>query len=225
MSKSHLRVLRTYRMGVMHDGPDVALFTHPGALTKLALWVAAAVAEQLRGRGSGSGGAENDPNLPLVLAAHNERRGCYVVVGTGGGGAIRVGDSGRARKKREEREKRREEKARQKEERKRARKEARRRKADEDTDDEEEDDEAEGMSEPETETESESSSDDDESDAGSVGARGVVKLNRFGLAFQAVIEATGARVRIDSFEHCVVEVRKDDFGVFLEALSSRNCVG
>jgi cell division control protein 45 len=50
-------------------------------------------------------------------------------------------------------------------------------------------------------------------------------LNRFGQAFQEVVEETGARVRIDSFEHSVVEVRKEDLAGFLEALSLRSVVG
>jgi cell division control protein 45 len=39
------------------------------------------------------------------------------------------------------------------------------------------------------------------------------------------VEETGARVRIDSFEHSVVEVRKEDLAGFLEALSLRSVVG
>jgi len=49
--------------------------------------------------------------------------------------------------------------------------------------------------------------------------------NRFGIAFEAVADDMGARVRIDSFEHCVVEVRKEDLGGFLEGLSGRVVVG
>jgi cell division control protein 45 len=32
-------------------------------------------------------------------------------------------------------------------------------------------------------------------------------------------------VRIDSFEHCVVEVKKEDLGGFLESLSMKAVVG
>jgi cell division control protein 45 len=46
-------------------------------------------------------------------------------------------------------------------------------------------------------------------------------LNRFGQAFQEVVEETGARVRIDSFEHSVVEVKKDDVAGFFETLSAK----
>jgi cell division control protein 45 len=50
-------------------------------------------------------------------------------------------------------------------------------------------------------------------------------LNRFGLAFQETVEQTGARVRLDSFEHSVVEVAKEDLGRFLENLSNKAVVG
>ena len=49
--------------------------------------------------------------------------------------------------------------------------------------------------------------------------------NRFGIAFQEVVEETNARVKIDSFDHCVVEVRKDDLAGFLEGLSLKSVVG
>lgn len=71
-------------MAVVKDGPDVQLFTHPAALTKLALWIGEAIAEQEReSKGKlGNGGR----GTPLVVAGLNEARGVYVVVGTGGGG-------------------------------------------------------------------------------------------------------------------------------------------
>ena len=50
-------------------------------------------------------------------------------------------------------------------------------------------------------------------------------MNRFGQAFQEIVEETGSRVRIDSFEHSVVEVKKEDLAGFLEALSLRSVVG
>lgn len=49
--------------------------------------------------------------------------------------------------------------------------------------------------------------------------------NKFGNAFQEVVEETNARVRIDSFEHCVVEVKKEDLSGFLESLSMKAVVG
>ena len=191
------------------------LFTHPSALTKLALWVGEAIAEQEREKAVGKRGT------PLVLADLHEARGVYVVVGVGGGGAV----DWEARKERNERKaektKAKEAKKAEREKAKAEKKEAKRRKraaAEEDG----EDPEAE-------ETSDEEESEDDGSDADSeddeaVKRRGYGK-NRFGNAFQEVVDETGARVRIDSFDHCVVEVKKEDLGRFLEALSERAVVG
>ncbi|KAL8652696.1 MAG: hypothetical protein Q9226_004155, partial [Calogaya cf. arnoldii] len=48
IEKRQIRHLRAFRMAVVKEGPDVHLFTHPAALTKLALWVSEAIAEQER---------------------------------------------------------------------------------------------------------------------------------------------------------------------------------
>ena len=197
-------------MAVVKDGPDILLFTHPSTLIKLALWLGEAVAEQEKEKGGCL-------STPLVVAGLNEARGVYVVVGTGGAiGAVDV-------VARKERAQKKAEKLKQKEariaERKKLREEKRIAKAaaasDLDAGIESED------SEDEDEEEDE---DDDEDDDEKVRARGYGK-NRFGNAFQEVIDETNARVRIDSFEHCVVEVRKDDIERFLESLSVKAVIG
>ena len=192
-------------MAIVKDGPDVALFTHPSALTKLALWVGEAIAEQEREqRGKvGKGGK----GTPLVLAGLNEPRGVYVVVGTGGGGGVIDFAARHKRKERlAERAKVREAKRAEKE---------RKRKEREDKDDDEEQEE-------EEESEEDDDSGDDAND--DIEERGYGR-NRFGNAFQEVVDETNARVRIDSFEHCVVEVKKEDLGGFLESLSMKVVVG
>ena len=91
--KHQIRHLRAFRMGVVKDGPDLPLFaSSPGALVKLALWVGEAVAVNERERDRDRD-ESNDPTkpstttvTPLVLAALDEARGTYVVVGTGGSG-------------------------------------------------------------------------------------------------------------------------------------------
>jgi len=204
-------------MCVVKDGPDVALFTHPSALTKLALWLGEAIAEQEReSKGKlGHGGR----GTPLVVAGLNEARGVYVVVGTGGGGGGQGFSDREAIKARKEK---REAKAKAKgakratknkiREEKRA---ARRQLAEENGEEEDEDEE-----EDETESESEDESEAEEEEKGKGFGR-----NRFGNAFQEVVEETSARVRIDSFEHCVVEVKKEDLSGFLESLSMKAVVG
>ena len=192
-------------MAVVKEGPDVQLFTHPAALTKLALWVGEAIAEQERDQRGKI--AKAGRGTPLVLASLNEARGVFVVVGTGGGGGV-VDFAARAKRKArlEEKAKARAAKLAEKE-RKRQEREDR-----EDTDGEQE-------SEEEEEEDDDESGDDDD-DAGN----GYGK-NRFGNAFEEVAQETNARVRIDSFEHCVVEVKKEDLGGFLESLSVKTVVG
>lgn len=208
-------------MCVVKDGPDVPLFTHPAALTKLALWIGEAIAEQEReSKGKlGNGGR----GTPLVVAGLNEGRGVYVVVGTGGGGggAMGFGDKTAAKEKaakREAKSKAREinkaNKAKIREQKREARRLAL-------GDDEEE------LEDDETESEASDSSEDDSEDDGD-GEEERVKgfgRNKFGNAFQEVVEETNARVRIDSFEHCVVEVKKEDLSGFLESLSMKAVVG
>ncbi|MCJ1381399.1 hypothetical protein MMC17_004509 [Xylographa soralifera] len=196
LAKRHIRHLKAFRMAVVKDGPDVALFTHPGALTKLALWLADAIAAQ-EPDAPASGKA-----TPLVLAGLNDPRGVYVVVGTGGGGGV-VDWHGR----RESAERRALAAER------RAERAARRAAAAVDDTDED-------AGEGEEEEEAASEEEEEEEDEGRGHGR-----NRFGNAFQEVVEETGARVRIDSFEHCVVEVRKEDLSAFLEGLSMKAVVG
>ena len=213
LEKKQIRHLRAFRMAVVKEGPDVQLFTHPAALTKLALWVGEAIAEQEREqRGKiGKGGK----GTPLVLAGLNETRGVYIVVGTGGGGGV---VDWKARMERKEklaaRARRKKEKAAEKE-RKKLQRAAERAQRGEDEDEDEEEDATESE-------DSENSS--DEEDDGNMEEKGYGR-NRFGNAFQEVVDETSARVRIDSFEHCVVEVKKEDLSGFLESLSMKVVVG
>jgi cell division control protein 45 len=220
IEKRQIRHLRAFRMCVVKDGPDVTLFTHPAALTKLALWIGEAIAEQEReSKGKlGHGGR----GTPLVVAGLNENRGVYVVVGTGGGGGggMGFGDRQAAKEKKEKREakaKARELKRKNKDKIRQEKREARRLALGDD-EDEEDETESEGSSSDDSEDDS-----DDEEDE-KTQARGYGR-NKFGNAFQEVVEETNARVRIDSFEHCVVEVKKEDLAGFLESLSMKAVVG
>jgi cell division control protein 45 len=216
LSKHQIRHLRAFRIAVVKDGPDVKLFANPGALTKLALWIAEAIRVQEKDRGdSVKIGRKRAAGTPLVLAGLDEDRDLYVVVGTGGGGGVI--DFAAMSKRQEERKKKKELKDKKQKERadRRSKKAAERAEREDDTGAEDEESE-----------ESESSDSDSESDE-EEDPRGRKHLlrNRFGIAFQEVVQETNARVRIDSFEHCVVEVQKDDLGGFLEALSFRSVVG
>ncbi|KAL3421142.1 CDC45-like protein [Phlyctema vagabunda] len=220
IEKRQIRHLRAFRMAVVKEGPDVALFTHPAALTKLALWVGEAIAEQEReSKGKlGHGGR----GTPLVVAGLNENRGVYVVVGTGGGGGggIGFGDQTAAKERKEKRdakEKARELKRLNKQKIRDEKREAKRKASGDDPEDDDED-------ETESEASDSSSDEEDEEEDEKSKIRGYGN-NKFGNAFQEVVEETNARVRIDSFEHCVVEVKKEDLSGFLESLSMKAVIG
>ncbi|KAF5696705.1 cell division control 45 [Fusarium globosum] len=215
INKKQIKHLRAFRMCVVKEGPDVSLFTHPAALTKLSLWIGEALAEQEREtHGKLSHGGRG---TPLVVASLNEKRGVYVVVGTGGGGGpdTTLLDKEAAKKRKAERE----EKLKKKEESRLAKQKIREDKRAARRDAGDDDDEL------ETESEDSDSSDSDASDDEDVEHEKGYGLNKFGIAFQEVVAETNTRVRIDSFEHCVVEVKKEDLGGFLESLSMKVVVG
>jgi len=219
INKKQIKHLRAFRMCVVKDGPDVGLFTHPAALTKLSLWIGEALAEQEReAHGKLSHGGRG---TPLVVASLNEKRGVYIVVGTGGGGGPDTTFLNReaAKKRRDEKEakaKAKEESRRAKEKIREDKRAARRASGQQDDDDDDLETESEG---------SDASESDDESEDGDAEQAKGYGLNKFGSAFQEVVSETNARVRIDSFEHCVVEVKKEDLGGFLESLSMKAVVG
>lgn len=209
IEKKQIRHLRAFRMGVVKEGPDVELFTHPGALIKLALWLAEAINE-LEGNKGRKGGE-------LVLAGLDESRGIYVVVGLGGGAGVvaqREKEQRRAERQKE-REKKRDVRKAKREKKKLLRKE-RMAANGEEWDSELEDDED------SDESESDASSDEEGEEEKKERGKG---LNRFGIAFSEAVDETGARVRQDSFEHSVVEVKKEDLSGFLESLSMKAVVG
>jgi len=207
IEKKQIRHLRSFRMAVVKEGPDVQLFTHPGALTKLALWIAEAIVE-LNGTKGKNKGSE------LVMAGLDEVKGRYVVVGLGGGGATvsakeRIAKRDARLKAREARKAAKVVEKKSKREARLARLEAAGLDEDEVEDDSDEDEE---------ESEEESDDEDEEKERGS-------GRNKFGNAFQEVVKQTGARVRMDSFEACVIEIKKDDLSPFLQRLSMETVVG
>jgi len=211
IEKKQIRHLRAFRMAVVKEGPDVQLFTHPGALTKLALWIAEAIVE-LNGTKGKNKGSE------LVMAGLDDSRGLYVVVGLGGGGAT---ESAKSRLQKREaklkaREARQAQKAEARESRRKARV-ARNLAAGLEEDEVADDSESEAEESDSSDNDSEDSEDEDEERESG--------RNRFGNAFQEVVRETGARVRMDSFEACVIEIKKEDLSGFLEKLSQKAVVG
>ncbi|KAF3173212.1 hypothetical protein EYR41_010061 [Orbilia oligospora] len=217
IEKRQIKHLRAYRLAVVKEGPDVATFTNPSALTKLALWLAEAIREQELEKGVGK-----KKGLPLVVAALNEARGCYIIVGTGVGNVEGWNLEGRKVSMQMEKDKAKKKKKTEKENEKKKGKRSKKGKENNEDEDEEEEEEEE-EEDPSDEDSEDSDSDSDDEDEH--GRRKVLGRNRFGIAFQEVAGETSARVRIDSFEACVVEVKKDDLGGFLEGLSMKSIVG
>ena len=242
LKKKQISHLRAFRMCVVKDSPDATLFNHPGALTKLALWIGEALAEQEK-EATGGRLAHGGRGTPLVVASLDDKRGVYVVVGTGGGGGpdTKFLDRESAKKRAEEKEakaKAKEAQRRIKEKIRAEKKEAKRKekeqkkkaKSDAGADDDEveednEDDDSDDDSDlSDSDSDDDESDEDDEDDNDQELERGY-GLNKFGTAFQDVVAETNARVRIDSFEHCVVEVKKEDLSGFLESLSMKVVIG
>ena len=219
LQKRQIKHLRAFRMGLIKEGPDVGLFCAPGALTKLALWLGDAIAEgePERRAEDDKGRKSRKPFTPLVLGCLEEAKGLYVVVGLGGGGGngFRNLDSKKKRdeakqKRASERQQRRDARRREKE-RRRSERAGRERDKDEDEDETEEE---------ETESSSSEEEDEEEEDTSSAQLR-----NKFGVAFSEAAAETNARVKQESFEHCVIEVKKEDLSGFLEHLSQKTVVG
>lgn len=212
LNKHQIRHLRAFRMGVVKDGPDLPLFANsPAALVRLTLWVAEAVAVTEKDKKG------TESATPLVLAALDEPRGTYLVVGTGGG--IGGGEDLEARKEKAEKKAKRQAEREQKQKVREDKRAARRAQQELNGESDIEDDESE-----EEDSEVESDDDEDEEQKKRQEKRGYGR-NRFGIAFQEVVAETQARVKIDSFDHCVVEVKKEDLAGFLEGLSLKSVVG
>ncbi|KAI5920207.1 CDC45-like protein [Camillea tinctor] len=220
IGKRQIKHLHAFRMCVIKDGPDVSLFTHPAALTKLALWIGEALVEQEKD--STGKLAHGGRGTPLVVASLNEKRGVYIVVGTGGGGGPDLAflDREAAKEKQAAKEAKAKERELKRKNKEKIKEEKRAAKAAAGDDDDQDEDE-----ETESEASDASDSDSDSEDEFEERKQRGYGLNKFGSAFQDVVNETNARVRIDSFEHCVVEVRKEDLGGFLESLSMKAVVG
>ncbi|KKY36055.1 putative cdc45-like protein [Diaporthe ampelina] len=84
LKKKQISHLRAFRMCIVKDSAEASIFNHPGALTKLSLWIGEALSEQEKD--STGKLAHAGRGTPLVVASLNEKRDVYIVVGTGGGG-------------------------------------------------------------------------------------------------------------------------------------------
>jgi cell division control protein 45 len=86
-----IRTMRSHRVVVLSQGPDLALFAHPGVLSRLALWLVDALRDRVPGTVVGGKGKKC---LPFVLACLKEEAATYIIVGV-----MAAMDEGRVRKK------------------------------------------------------------------------------------------------------------------------------
>ncbi|EGN96057.1 hypothetical protein SERLA73DRAFT_112122 [Serpula lacrymans var. lacrymans S7.3] len=92
IDKQDIRTMRSHRVVVLTQGPDLALFAHPGVLSRLAMWLVEALRDRLPGTAiakPGRGG-RGKKSLPFVVACLDEQAGTYIVVGVMG--ALDFGD-------------------------------------------------------------------------------------------------------------------------------------
>jgi cell division control protein 45 len=79
IDKNDLRLVRGHRIVQLKQGPDLALFTQPGVLFRLGLWLT----EVLRDRVTGVSISRRSKkkSLPLILACLDERDQTYLMIG------------------------------------------------------------------------------------------------------------------------------------------------
>lgn len=80
IDKRDIRTLRGHRVVVLTQGPDLALFAHPGVLSRLALWLVEALRDRLPATNAATSRSKRK-SLPFLVACLNERAGTYIVVG------------------------------------------------------------------------------------------------------------------------------------------------
>jgi hypothetical protein len=79
IDKQAIRTMRSHRVVVLSQGPDLQLFLHPGVLSRLARWLVDALRDRLPG--TAIRGKKGRKSLPFIVACLNESAGTYIVVG------------------------------------------------------------------------------------------------------------------------------------------------
>ncbi|WVW86722.1 hypothetical protein I302_108776 [Kwoniella bestiolae CBS 10118] len=83
LDKTIIRSLRTFRLAILKEGPDLRLFSHPSTLSRLAIWLVDATRDRWAERQAKTNNGKVKA-LPFVVACLNEERGSYMVVGVTG---------------------------------------------------------------------------------------------------------------------------------------------
>jgi cell division control protein 45 len=79
INKSDIRLIRGYRVVQLKQGPDLALFTQPGVLFRLGLWITEVLRDRITGLNVSR--RTKKKSLPLILACLDERDRTYLVIG------------------------------------------------------------------------------------------------------------------------------------------------
>jgi cell division control protein 45 len=79
IDKNDIRVTRGCSIATLRQGPDVELFTHPGALARLGFWLTDVLRDRIQG--SSMSRRSRHKSIPLLISCHNERAKTYMVVG------------------------------------------------------------------------------------------------------------------------------------------------
>ena len=79
IDKQDIKTMRQTKVVVLDQGPDLALFVHPGMLTRLALWLVDALRDRIPiPKGTLK---RKRKGLPMLLACFNEPKQRYSAVG------------------------------------------------------------------------------------------------------------------------------------------------
>lgn len=79
IDKHLIKTMRSHRVVILSQGPDLALFSNPGPLSRLALWLVDALRDRVGNAPNARGRARK--SLPFVVACLNEETETFIVVG------------------------------------------------------------------------------------------------------------------------------------------------
>ncbi|KAH9180579.1 CDC45-like protein [Lactarius sanguifluus] len=79
IDKNDVRMIKGYRIVQLKQGPDLALFTHPGVLFRLGLWLTEVLRDRVKGVVASR--RNKKKSLPLILACLDEQDRTYLVIG------------------------------------------------------------------------------------------------------------------------------------------------
>ncbi len=79
IDKNDIRMIKGHRIVQLKQGPDLALFTHPGVLFRLGIWLTEVLRDRVKGVVASR--RNKKKSLPLILACLDEQDRTYLVIG------------------------------------------------------------------------------------------------------------------------------------------------